>query len=197
MSEYTAFGLVSGVLQLISAVPYFRSILRRETKPNVVSQALWTLLQIIAIVAQLQAGWSWSVLILMATTLNTATFTILCLKGYGYKQYGWVDYGCLAAAMLALAVWGFTDEPLWALVIAMGTSAAASIPTIVKVIRYPDTENSTAWLIMSVASIFSILSVSERSLNNLVVPIQYFLEGSIIGWIALLRGYPLLKRKQL
>lgn len=194
---YIALGLVSGILQVISAVPYFRSILRRETKPNIVSQSLWSVLSIIAIIAQLQSGWSWSVLILMMVTFNTIVFTILCLKGYGYTEYGWIDYFCFFAATLALVVWGLTHEPLWALVIAMGTSALASIPTIVKVVKYPDTENATAWLIMSAASILSILSVSDRNVNNLVAPVQYFLESSIIGWIALLGSSALFKKKEL
>lgn len=196
MSEYAILGLLSGILQIFSGVPYLLSILRRETKPNIVSQFLWTVLQIIALTAQLQGGWSWSALILVATTCNTIVFTFLCFRGYGYKGYGWIDYSCFAGALVALTLWYVTADPLWALIIAVGTSVMASVPTIVKVIKYPDTENATAWLIMSVASVLSFLSVSERSIGNLIVPIQYFLESSIIGWIALIKGYPILKQKK-
>ena len=197
MDTYVVLGLLSGILQIVSAVPYFRSILRRETKPNIVSQSLWTVLQVIAIVAQLQSGWSWSVLILVATTFNTTVFTYLCLKGYGYKEYSWIDYGCFIAAVIALIVWSITDNATLVLIIAIGTSACASIPTIVKVWKHPETENATAWLIMSLASILSILSVSERSLNNLIAPTQYFLESSLIGWVAFLKSYFVLRKKEL
>lgn len=188
MDGYVILGLLSGALQIISAIPYFRSILRRETKPNIVSQFLWTVLQIIAIVAQLQGGWSWSVLILMATTCNTIVFTILCLRGYGYTEYGWIDYSCFVAAILALVVWSVTDNTTLVLLITVGTSAFASLPTIIKVFKKPETENATAWLIMSVASILSILSVNDRSINNLIAPVQYLFESSIIGWTAFFKG---------
>ncbi|MFZ1627046.1 MAG: hypothetical protein WAT81_04555 [Candidatus Moraniibacteriota bacterium] len=197
MGGYVVLGLLSGVLQIISAIPYFRSILRCETQPNIISQFLWTVLQLIAIVAQLQTGWSWSVLILIATTFNTTVFTILCLKGYGYKEYGWIDYSCFVAAVLALVVWSVTDNPTLVLIITVGTSAFASLPTIAKVFKYPKTEDASAWLIMSAASLLSIFSVSDRSLNNLIAPVQYLIESSIIGWTALLKSLPLSRKKEL
>lgn len=195
MNEYVLLGLASGILQIIAGVPYFRSILRRETKPNIVSQFLWTVLSTIAIIAQLQSGWSWSVLILVAVTFNTIVFTSLCLKGYGYKEYGWIDYGCFGAALLALVVWVLTDNALWVLLISIGTSTLASIPTIVKVFKYPDTEDATAWLIMSVACGLSVLSVSDWNLNNLVAPVLLLLESSIIGWVAFFGVHSTLKQE--
>jgi hypothetical protein len=185
MSVYVFIGLISGVLQVAAAIPYIRSILRGETKPNIVSQALWTVIQIIAITAQLQSGWSWSVMILLATTFNTLSFTILCLKGYGYKAYSWVDWVCLVGALGALLAWGVTDKPLAALVVAVSVNVLASLPTIVKVFKYPRTENATAWLMMSAASILSILSLADMSVTNLVFPVEFFIESTIIGGLAL------------
>ncbi|QQR78975.1 MAG: hypothetical protein IPJ68_01745 [Candidatus Moraniibacteriota bacterium] len=168
--------------------------MRRETKPNIVSQALWTVIQTIAIIAQLQSGWSWSVVILVATTINTLTFTILCLKGYGYKGYGWIDGVCLFGAIGALLAWRVTGEPVTALVIAVCVNIFASLPTIVKVFRYPETENATAWLMMSVASILSIFSVTSVSVANLVFPVEFFIESTLIGGLALLGRKKLLQQ---
>lgn len=185
-------GIASGFLQVASALPYIRSILRGTTRPNIVSQFLWTLIQVIAIAAQLQSGWSWSVILLIATTVNTLTFTVLCLKGYGYKQYGSVDWVCLVGAITALLAWRVTHDPVAALVVAVSVNIFASVPTIIKTFKYPETENATAWLMMSAASILSIISVTEISVANLVFPVEYLIESALIGGTAFF-GKPLLK----
>jgi len=198
MTSYAVyFGIAAGLLQIAAAVPYLLGILRGETKPNIVSQFLWTLLQLIAIAAQLQLGWSWSVLILCATTFNTALFTLLCLKGYGYREYGWIDKFCFLAAILSLGLWGMMDNPLAALVVILITYVLSALPTIIKTLRYPATENATAWLMMSCASILSIASVTERTFANLAFPIDFFLESTLIGLIAFFgqRGYRIAFKK--
>ena len=60
MNWHELVGIASGVLAFLTVVPYVWDILGRITKPNVVTYLVWTLLQSIAIVAQLEAGASWS-----------------------------------------------------------------------------------------------------------------------------------------
>src|SRR6185369_12883158 len=95
-------GILSGILQIASVVPYLRGMLRRETKPNLVSFSLWTIIQAIAVVAQVQSGWSWSAVILIAVTINCFLITLLGLKGYGFKQYTRLDIFCLIMAVISL-----------------------------------------------------------------------------------------------
>lgn len=181
-------GILSGILQIASVVPYLRGMLRRETKPNLVSFSLWTIIQAIAVVAQVQSGWSWSAVILIAVTINCFLITLLGLKGYGFKRYTRFDIFCLVMAVVSLILWRLTNEPLTALIITFLLNVFATLPTIIKVFKYPDTENSTGWLMMCGASILSLLSITEFTSANLFFPVEFLIESSLIGGTAFLLG---------
>ncbi len=165
---HAAFGIIAGIIQVSAVVPYVRDMLHGTTRPNIVSWALWTLVQLIVIAAVLSVGTSWSVIILFAMTFNTGLITILGLLGYGYKQYSWVDWSCLALAILAIVLWQITNQPLFALVLLIFADIVIAIPTVAKTYRDPFSETSSSWLLIAIAAALSVISAKEFIASNII-----------------------------
>jgi hypothetical protein len=141
-------------------------MLHGETRPNVVSWILWTLIQMIIIIAQFSAGASWSVILPIAMTFNTCLVLIICLYGYGYAKYGYVDLICLVLALAAIAAWRLTNDPVLAIVLSVAADFAAAVPTFVKTYREPFTESILSWAILVVANTCGLISAIPFNLAN-------------------------------
>jgi hypothetical protein len=175
MNWHPALAITGGIVQILSAVPYIRDMLWGQTRPNIISWSLWTVIQSIALAAQLSAGFSWSVLLLVAMTLNTAIVAVLGAIGYGYRQYGGLDYTCGAMGLAAIVLWLLTGQPLVALVLSVMADCIIAIPTVVKTIRDPHSETLLAWFLVAVASALTLISITAFTPANLLYPSYLFL----------------------
>lgn len=180
MNWHAILGIGAGVLQVSSIIPYIRDIIRGDARPNIVSFALWTTIQVIAIAAQISAGASWSLALLFATTFNTTLVVILCLRGYGYKKYGLVDKACLGLAVLTLVLWQITNNAVLALVLAVVTDLIASLPTIVKTYKDPFSETVLPWFMIVIAAAMGAASTTIFNVANLIYPLYMFAMNSTI-----------------
>ncbi len=187
MNWHATIGILAGVVQVASVIPYVRDMLKGRTRPNMVTWLLWTILQIIVIFAQFSAGASWSVIILIVMTFNTVLVTILCLKGYGYKKYGILDYSCFFLALVTIVVWRITEDPILAIILAVAIDFLAMIPTIVKAYRDPHSEAPFPWFLNVVAGALAALSTTKIDVANLIFPIYYIITDGFVV-ILILRG---------
>lgn len=187
MEWHLIVGIVAGIVQAISVVPYIKDMLHGETRPNVVTWFLWMVIQIIIIAAQFSAGASWSVIILIVMTLNTMAVLLLCLKGYGYKKYGKIDFVCFLLAILAIVVWQITNEPVLAIVFSVVADFFALAPTIVKTYREPNSESAFPWFLNVVAGVLAVISTTKFDLANVLFPVYYIVTDSSLV-ILMLRG---------
>ena len=162
---------LSGAFAFLAEFLYIRDIIRGgETKPNAVSFFLWTVLQTIALVAQIKAGASLSIVLITCVTLSTAVITVLALVGYGYRKYGKIDLSCLVLAVAAIVLWQITGRPVLAIVLAIIGDFFASLPTVAKTYREPRSEHLTAWALITVASVLGVLS-ADPDAANLAFPV--------------------------
>jgi hypothetical protein len=178
-------GSFAGILTLAAIAPYIRDILHGTTRPNIVSYVLWSSLILISILAQVSAGASWSLALLIGDFLSTATVVGLCLAGYGYGKYGRLELACFGIAVLAVVSWQLTQEPLLAIILATVADLTAAIPTILKAYRDPWSEVPGPWLIMAVASALAIASTTIFDGANLIFPAYLLLVNGLTGFLAL------------
>ncbi len=181
---HMALGIISGFVQVYSIVPYIKSILKGQTRPNVISWSLWLVLQAIAIFGQISAGASWSLIFLLAMFFNIVLVLIISARGYGYKKYGWLDFVCLASAIAAIIVWKTTGDPVLAIAGVVIADFIALIPTIAKTWREPFSESAISWLILTVAAILAIFSTVKIDFANLLYPVYAVLSSLIVVCLA-------------
>lgn len=193
---HSIVGTLGGILALAAIAPYIKDILHGTTRPNIVSYGLWAILLAISIFAQISAGTSWSVVLLIGDFIGTSTIVVLCLVGYGYSKYGWVEWTCLALAVLAIASWQLTQQPLLAIIFAVLADAMAAVPTIVKAYRDPWSELPVTWLIIAFGALLGILSTTIWDAANLLFPAYLLAVNGLTGIIAL-TGRRLTKKTKL
>ena len=184
MNVYLLLSIAAAVLGIGSVIPYVIDIFYGTTKPNVVSQFLWTIIQAIALTAQLSSGASWSIAILCATTFNALLITVIGLSGYGYRSYGKLDATCFVLAILAIVLWQITGDPVLAIAFTVSADLIATIPTIIKLHHSPRSEPPLAWFLMAVAALCAVFSTQKFDIANLLYPIFLVLQGGIIFLIS-------------
>jgi len=187
MNWHLLIGIIAGIIQLAGTVPYVMDILRPGgTRPNVVSWSLWLLLQLVAIWIQVTSagGFSWSVVYMVATALVMGLIVFLCLRGYGYKQFGLVEKMCLPLALLAIGCYVLTKNGPLSLVFDVAAYMVADLPTIVKTWRDPKSEAALPWMIATVAAALGALSSTIITPENLVLPIYLTLGNGLIATLA-------------
>lgn len=172
MNWHLLIGIVAGLIQLYAVIPYVRSILARETRPNVVSWVLWTLLQLITIWIMMTSdgGISWSLILVCAMTFNTSLVVVLCLAGYGDKEFGWVEKACLAIALVTIGLYVATDNGPLAIGFNILADLIAAAPTVWKTWRDPKSEAFGPWAIITVAAVLGVLSVEIASVESIAFP---------------------------
>jgi len=186
MNVHLLIGIVAAIVQLYAIVPYVKDILRRETRPNVVSWALWTLLQLIAIWIMVTStdGFSWALFVLIAATLNTSFVVFLCLRGYGDKEFGFVEKACLAIALVAIGLYLVTKDAKLAIGFNIAADLVAAWPTIMKTAKDPRSEAWFPWFLVSVAAALGVISSEIRDAENLAFPVYLALVNGLIAAIA-------------
>jgi len=181
LSWHVVLAMLSGVLSMAAMVPYVRDVLRGgETKPNAVSFGLWTVLQGIALAAQIQSGASWSVVVVFFVTLNTLIITVLALSGFGYRAYGKIDALSFVLAIVAIVGWFKTGDPVLAIWFTIIADFFASVPTVVKTARDPRSEQSMAWGLVTAAAILGGLSTDRMDAANVAFPAYLVLMNGTI-----------------
>ncbi len=184
---HTALGVLATIIYLSIIYPYVRSILKGPTRPNIVSWAGWCFLFAIASGAQFSKGASWSLVVPLFSTLSTAIIAFVAIRE-GYARLTRVDVVCLALGVSALVVWGFTHEPLTALVLIILADLFVTIPTIVKTYRVPETEPAGLWALYVFASGLAVVATTTFTIYNLLYPLYTVVGSSVIALLALRRA---------
>lgn len=186
MDWHVIVGALAGFISIGATIPYLRDIVRGDTRPNVVSWSLWTIVVLITAFAQVSAGASWSLLLLIGSSIANISVVTLCILGYGYNKFELTDKICLVLAFAALLLWWITSNPVVAIILAVAADGIAYIPTYVKVYKYPQSETHLYWIILTVADILAFVSVTKMSAANSLFPVSYAIFNFAVVFVAFL-----------
>jgi hypothetical protein len=181
---HTILGVLSGLIVLFSISTYAKDILHGTSRPNTVSNVIWSLIVAISISAQINSGASWSILLVIGDLISVLFVTGLCFAGYGYKKFTWVEYVCAALGIAAIILWQATSNPLWAVCFAASADFIAGVPTLVKTYRDPWSELPFAWALVAFASVLGIISTVIWDLANLLLPMSILLINGSVAALA-------------
>jgi len=190
MGWHELIGIVAGVIQVLAIIPYLRDVVRGSARPNIVSWSLWTLAVLISTVAQINAGASWSLIILITATVLNVSVVFVGALGYGYKKFGWVEGICLFFSLFGILLWQITSNPVLAISFAVAADCIAYIPTIVKTYRDPHSETALLWFVLFIVGSLGAISTTKIDAANLVFPI-YYATINLLLWILVVGGQKL------
>lgn len=186
MTVTLLLGTLAGILQVGATIPYIISIIRGSTRPNTVSWFLWTCAVGITFFAQTSIGLSWSLCLLAGALVCNATVTILCLFGYGYKNFTKVDLLTLVFSLIAIVSWLISNDPLMGIIFGVIADCIAYAPTFFKMYHDPKSEQRMYWIILTIADMLALFSVTSFTPANIIFPIAYGLMNGV-GLLILLQ----------
>lgn len=153
---------ITVLIQLIGVSFYIRDMFRGTTKPNLVSWTVWALAPLIGSWLSVKAGAGLSVLPVFMAGFNPILVIIIALiVKKGYWKITSLDIICGILALFALVIWIFTRNFSLSIMFAILSDFLASIPTLIKSWKFPETETSSAYVGGIIANILGLFIITN------------------------------------
>ncbi len=183
-------GLLATVVGGIGYFRYLRDIFRGKTKPHAFSWFVWGLLTSIAFAAQIVSHAGPGAWVTGLTAIVCLGISVLGLLKGNY-QFDALDWWSLSGALLGIAVWKLTNEPLLAVIFVTITDTIGFVPTFRKGYRLPYEETLSHYILASLKFLISLPALSALTLVNWLYPVSLILGNGVFAIMLIVR------RKQL
>lgn len=168
------FVVLSGIISLIAYVPYAVAMIRSKgaVRPNRAGWLVWWLVDATMLWA-LYSAYAYSAMPMFAGfTIGSSVILLLSLKN-GDMQFSALDITCIAVAVIGIVVWRMfaVDNPEVSVVANVVAATMGAIPTFVKSVQHPESEDMLTWQIFAVGGLLSVIAVSKFTLVDAFPPI--------------------------
>jgi hypothetical protein len=187
--------VLSAVLSLSGSFAYIRDMFHGKSKPNLVTWGLWAFAPLVATGAALSAnadGWA-TVRIFMSGFGPLLVFLFAFIIRQSYWRLSRFDYVCGVFSIIALLVWLGANSPLLAILLLAVADLLATLPTIIKAWKHPETETLYTYFIGLFTAIIIVPAIPVWNIENSAFQI-YLLIANTSLFIIVSRGYFLKRR---
>ena len=160
--------LVSAGISLSGAIQYIRDMLRGTSKPNLITWGLWSAAPLIATGAAVSAdadAWA-TVRIFMSGFAPLLVF----LSAFFIRQSFWklqkFDIGCGLFSIIAIYLWLVADSPVAAILFAAIADLLATVPTVLKAWKHPETETLYTYFVGLITAVIVIPAIPVWNIEN-------------------------------
>ncbi|RJQ37885.1 hypothetical protein C4559_02755 [Candidatus Microgenomates bacterium] len=163
-------------ISFIGGVSYLISTIKGETKPNKVTWFLWTVAPFIAFFSQIKQGVGLSSLLAFMTGFNP--LLIFCASFINKKAYWKIsnfDLICGFLSLAGIALWYITKIGDLAIIFSIFADALASIPTLIKSYKAPETENYLIFFLGAINAVIVLLTLKVWNISFAAFPIYILL----------------------
>lgn len=168
---------------------------RGTSKPNLITWGLWAFAPLIATGAALSAnadGWS-TVRIFISGFGPLLVFIAAFIVKQGYWKLSRFDYACGGLSIVALGAWLIADSPILAILLAAIADLFATLPTISKAWKHPETETLYTYFVGLFTASIVIPAIPVWNIENSAFQV-YLLIANAALFLTVLRGYFLRKK---
>lgn len=177
-SNFVIVGVIIGGLGNLS---YLIKTLKGEVKPNKVTYILWALAPLIAFSAQVKQGVGiYSLITFGSGFFPLVIFLASFLNRKAYWKIGYFDLFCGGLSVLGLILWLITRTGNVAIFFGILADGLATLPTILKSYKYPETESSIPYFTAVINSILTLLTIKFFNFENSAFPIYFVIANLII-----------------
>jgi hypothetical protein len=160
--------VLSTLIMLAGALPYFLDTLSGKTKPNLVTWFMWMLAPSVSAGAALASNadlWA-SVRVIVAGFVPMVILMAALINRQGHWKLTLFDLACGALSLVALIFWGIVDSPLIAILLATAGNTIAAVPTFFKAWNFPETETSITYTTSFISSLIILPSIPVWNIEN-------------------------------
>lgn len=179
------FVFVGMALSLAGAFTYCRATLSGRAQPNRVSWMLWALAPLVAFVAEIAEGVGLPSVLTLSVGLGPLCVFLCSFAAHaGRWRIGRLDVACGLLSLAAIALWAISGRGTTAIALSIAADALASIPTIRKALRAPDSEHPLTYLTGMANAVITLLTIRHWSLATAGFPVYILLIATILYAVA-------------
>lgn len=177
-------GLISGLLVMVSIVPYSIRTYQKKIQPKLTSWSLWTLNNLALLLTYKSSGAEANIWPALFEFVNPLIITILILRQCGkWTKPDKTEIVCTVFGLLSLGLWFVVRDSRelsqYALYLAMLADACASIPTMIFVWTEPDGDRPFSWAFFAFGYGLAIFAITDHTFANYVLPL-YMSCGALV-----------------
>jgi hypothetical protein len=183
------WNILGMIIGSIGGISYLLDTIKGRARPNRVSWFLWGLAPLIAFFAEISEG----VKLVSLLTLTVGVYPALVfLASFTNKKSMWkismFDYLCGSFSVLGIILWAVTRQGTIAIFFSILADAMASVPTVLKSYKHPESETSLVYLLGIFQAVITLLTITTWDLSNSGFPIYILLMDSLIFSLIRLRS---------
>ena len=178
--------IIATVIGIVAFLPYFRDIFLLKTKPHAYTWLIWSITQSTAVFGIWYGGGSWGALNLTVGTIFVIVIFLFSLK-YGTKNITKSDTVILIAALCAILVWWFLDQPFISVIMVSAIDVIGYVPSFRKTYFEPWSETTVSWFLFALSNVFAMLALSEYNFLTMTYFIAITLANISLFAICFLR----------
>lgn len=188
METKLILGIISSIIAVVCFIPYFRDIFLRKTQPHAYSWLVWTILQVVGVLAQLKDGGGYGAWALGVGAISCFIIFLLSFK-FGTKNISRFDFVCLLACLIAVLFYFKLSNPVWAILVVTGIDFVGFLPTYRKGWQEPDTETVSTYIMSASSNLISILALQNYTVTTVFYIASLFFTNTIFASVVLLKRY--------
>lgn len=164
--------IVGAIFSIFGTATYLIDTLKGKAKPNKVTWALWALAPMIAFVAEISQGVGLkSLMTFMVGFGPLLVFIASFINKMAYWKLHKLDLVCGGLSILGLLLWMITRVGNIAIFFSVLADGLASVPTIMKSWRFPQTESSTIFLLSGINATITLLTIDVWNFQHYAFPV--------------------------
>lgn len=169
------FVILGAVLNLIGSLSYLRDTIKGKTRPNRISWFLWAAAPLLAFSAELNHGVGLPALMTFMVGFGPL---LIFLGSFVNRKSSWkltrLDVVCGTLSILGLILWQLTGSGYLAILFSILADGLASVPTVVKSWKEPESENWHPFFFGAVSAVITLLAIDTWDLAHYGFPIYIF-----------------------
>lgn len=181
-----SLAIVGGLIAAFSTLPYLIDIVRRKSKPNIVTWSTWTLLTGIASAAAFAAGEYRTAFLVLGGTICTGLVALLGLK-YGIAKMTWFDGLCQLGAIAGLILWLIFSSPSIAIAFTLAIDFIVMLPTLRHCWVSPQEETWQTYVVGIVAALCTVASLVDYNFVSLTFPLYLIAADGVLAAVIVAR----------
>lgn len=164
--------IIGAIFSIFGTATYLIDTFKGKAKPNKVSWALWALAPMIAFGAEISQGVDLqSLMTFMVGFGPLLVFIASFVNKKAYWKLHKLDLVCGGLSILGLFLWMITQVGNIAIFFSILADGLASVPTITKSWRFPQTESSTIFLMSGINATITLLTINVWNFQHYAFPV--------------------------
>ena len=164
--------IIGAIFSIFGTATYLIDTLKGKAKPNKVTWALWALAPMIAFGAEISQGVGLkSLMTFMVGFGPLLVFIASFVNKKAYWKLHKLDLVCGGLSILGLLLWMITRVGNIAIFFSVLADGLASVPTITKSWRFPQTESSTIFLLSGINATITLLTIDVWNFQHYAFPV--------------------------